>query len=78
MVKKLIWIAVLVGIGYGVYSIGPYVAQKYRAYMNEETARMNVQINNQAQDMASPATNGALRHARDVQKKVDQSDRGQE
>jgi hypothetical protein len=78
MIKKLIWLAVLAGIGYGVYAIGPYVAQKYRAYMAEETAKMAVQVNQQAQDYASPASNGALRHARDVQRKVDESDRGQE
>lgn len=78
MLKKLIWLAVLAGIGYGVYSIGPYVAEKYRAYMNEETAKMNVEIKNQAQQDAAPATNGALHHARDVQRKVDQSEQEQQ
>jgi len=77
MLKKLIWLSIFVLLGFGVYEIGPYVAAKYKAYMAGETAKMAVQVNQQARDMASPATSGAVNKAREVQQKMDQLERNQ-
>ena len=77
MLKKIIWLGILAMLGFGVYEIGPYVASRYRAYMAEKTAKMAVQVNQQAQDMASPATTGAVNKAREVQQKMDQLERNQ-
>lgn len=78
MIKKLIWLAIFVGIVYGVYSIGPWVHQKYSAYLAGETARMDKVSNHAAQQMAAPATSGAEHKANDVRRKLDAIDRNQE
>ena len=78
MIKKLIWLAVFVGIGYGVYSIGPWVYQKYTAYLAGETAKMAVQVNTTAEDLASPATSAAGHQVQNTQRKLDAMDRGRD
>jgi hypothetical protein len=78
MIKKLIWLAIFVGIGFGVYELGDWVYTKYDAYVKEENAKQAVQINRTAQDLASPATSAAGHQVQNVQKKMDNLDRGQD
>jgi len=75
MIKKLVWIAVLVAIGYGVWTIFPYVAKRYKAHIDEQTAEMAVEVNQTAKHYAAPAVN-ASRHEDDREKnRMDNLDR---
>ena len=75
MAKKLVWIALIVAFGYGVWRIFPYVAEQYKAHIDQQTAEMAVEVNNTAKGYAAPAVNAA-RHADDREKnRMDNLDR---
>jgi anionic cell wall polymer biosynthesis LytR-Cps2A-Psr (LCP) family protein len=71
MVKKLIWIAVLVAIGYGVWAIFPYVAKRYKAHIDQQTAEMAVEVNQTAKDYSAPAVNAARKRADQESNRMD-------
>jgi len=75
MLKKLIWLAVFALIVFGVYSIGPYVAKRYRAHLAEKTAKMARQVNDSSQQIADPAAAGAVRKTRELEQRTNEMEK---
>jgi len=75
MLKKIIWIAVLIALGIGLWKAGLYF---YRAMEQEEEARhemMDKQSQSTAESITAPATSGMEHKANQVRKKIEDIER---
>jgi len=78
MLKKLLWLGFFALVAFGVYEIFPYVAARYKAYIDRRTKEMAQDIKNTSRQLTLPATEPVVNRSKQMKKQMQEIDQAQD